>query len=72
MRSTMRLLASMEIISSGGSALSGMKEVIVRPIRSPAWAAVATATVKARLAIESLNSRGEIMGDAQVFSGICA
>ncbi|MNE72341.1 hypothetical protein D3C80_1682740 [compost metagenome] len=68
----MRLLASMEMISSGGSALSGMKEVIVRPTRSAAWATVATATVKARPAIESLNSRGEIIGDAQAFSGIWA
>lgn len=40
MRSTMPLLASMEIDSSGGSALSGMKEVIVRSVRSPEWAAV--------------------------------
>lgn len=68
----MRLLASIEIIRSGGSALSGMKEVIVRPTHSPAWQAAATATVKVRPAIESLNSRGEIIGEAQAFSGTCA
>ncbi len=56
----MRLLASMEIISSGGSALSGMKEVIVRPTCSPAWAAVATATAKARPAHRTLEfTRGD-------------
>jgi len=49
-----------------------MKDVIVRPIRSPACEAVATATVKASPAIESLNSRGEIVGAAHAFSGICA
>ena len=68
----MRLLASMETIRSGGSALSGMKDVIVRPTRSPAWEAAATATVKARPAITSLNSRGEIVGEEHDFSGICA
>lgn len=62
----------MEIIRSGGSALSGMKDVIVRPIRSPAWEAVATATVKTRFAIASLNSRGEIVGEGEAFSGTCA
>jgi hypothetical protein len=71
MRSTRRLLASMEIDSSGGSVLSGTKKVIVRSVRSPAWTAAPTTatTVQAMSAIVTLNSPGEIIVDWQAFRG---